>query len=609
MFRSRSTLSLLLMSFALFGCGGGSGGSGVSSPPPPTSKGPIRTEIMTTPGSADLKVIVLLESTNSEALSLTYQSDSHLLKWTDTSGSWTDPNPVATATIASPNFFDFLRDTATVGWYYATSGQGISNQSLQQSLNISHHDSPLIASLRGSTNSTPPASCPQYVFRGDNKCSAPLDLSCGRCDPTSACQVHDTCYFNLPDSACSSPGNDNSAKYACDQALGVGVSQICGSSCGEVYSAAVRWGGGRGWNPTTPCNGQASSAVMGINYCGHYGEASCCQSVRTDQKCNGNGSGFADCACTECWKVFPPAISFSSVGCKSEGANPDGSTRYHVMAQGQAQGPVGLTFQIGGDYHPGGVSFTRCSDWSSSVSSSGGGNCLRDPGQSASSSWSRDGVFDFIGISTFDVTALVSLGSDQLAAATTSLLCAVGKSALTIAKPGTGVGTVTSYPQGISCGTTCAETFLQGSHVILTAAPDPGSVFSGWSGAGCTGTGVCDVLMNSAMNVTALFVCDPLECGVFAISSSGSHTATPCVGAFSWANTGVYQVSPGMTLGAIEADQCAALTNSCSNYGPCTGQCSLQVQSRTNFTVSGNWTSQCQGVTMSEQVTSVYQHQ
>ena len=233
---------------------------------------------------------------------------------------------------------------------------------------------------------------------------------------------------------------------------------------------------------------------------------------------------------------------------------------------------------------------------------------MRDPGQSASSSWSRDGVFDFIGISTFDVTALVFLGSEQLAAATTSLLCAAGKSLLTITKPGSGVGTVTSSPQGILCGPTCAETFLQG-HVILTASPEPGSVFSGWSGAGCTGTGVCDVLMSSAMNVTALFVCDPLECGAFAISSSGSHTATQCVGAFSWTSAGVYQVSPGMTLGAIEADQCAALTNSCSSHGPCTGQCSLQFQSRTNFVVSGNWTSQCQGMTMFEQVTSVYQHQ
>jgi hypothetical protein len=47
-----------------------------------------------------------------------------------------------------------------------------------------------------------------------------------------------------------------------------------------------------------------------------------------------------------------------------------------------------------------------------------------------------------------------------------------------------------------------------GSDVTLTAAPAPGSVFTGWSG-GCAGTGACVVTMSQAQNVTATFAPQP----------------------------------------------------------------------------------------------------
>jgi Divergent InlB B-repeat domain len=37
------------------------------------------------------------------------------------------------------------------------------------------------------------------------------------------------------------------------------------------------------------------------------------------------------------------------------------------------------------------------------------------------------------------------------------------------------------------------------------ATPAAGSVFTGWSGSGCTGTGVCNVTLATAMTVTATF--------------------------------------------------------------------------------------------------------
>jgi hypothetical protein len=73
-----------------------------------------------------------------------------------------------------------------------------------------------------------------------------------------------------------------------------------------------------------------------------------------------------------------------------------------------------------------------------------------------------------------------------------------------VTKAGTGAGTVTSAPAGIACGADCSETVPPGTSLRLTATPDTGSVFSGWTGA-CSGTGACAVTMSAARAVTATF--------------------------------------------------------------------------------------------------------
>jgi hypothetical protein len=77
--------------------------------------------------------------------------------------------------------------------------------------------------------------------------------------------------------------------------------------------------------------------------------------------------------------------------------------------------------------------------------------------------------------------------------------------AISVAKGGTGSGTVTSVPAGISCGATCSASFDYGSVVTLSAAPATGSAFAGWSGGGCTGTAPCMVTVSAAAQVTATF--------------------------------------------------------------------------------------------------------
>ena len=72
-----------------------------------------------------------------------------------------------------------------------------------------------------------------------------------------------------------------------------------------------------------------------------------------------------------------------------------------------------------------------------------------------------------------------------------------------VAKNGTGTGTVASTPAGINCGGDCNERFPGGTTVTLTATAAGGSTFTGWSGAGCTGTGRC--VVSTAATATATF--------------------------------------------------------------------------------------------------------
>jgi hypothetical protein len=66
----------------------------------------------------------------------------------------------------------------------------------------------------------------------------------------------------------------------------------------------------------------------------------------------------------------------------------------------------------------------------------------------------------------------------------------VPKALLSVSKSGSGSGSVVSEPLGIECGAICEAGFYRGPlpygqiPIELTATPDPGSVFVGWSGEG-----------------------------------------------------------------------------------------------------------------------------
>ena len=111
-------------------------------------------------------------------------------------------------------------------------------------------------------------------------------------------------------------------------------------------------------------------------------------------------------------------------------------------------------------------------------------------------------------------------------AMTVSATFATAPVALTVVRAGLGSGSVTSAPAGISCGTTCSATFPSGSSIVLTATPAAGSVFAGWSGGGCSGTGACTVAPTSATTVTATFASSTTIGLTVTISGGGTGTLT-----------------------------------------------------------------------------------
>jgi DNA-binding beta-propeller fold protein YncE len=159
-----------------------------------------------------------------------------------------------------------------------------------------------------------------------------------------------------------------------------------------------------------------------------------------------------------------------------------------------------------------------------------------------------------------------------------TLIVKAPAAALSVFKTGTGSGTVTSSPAGISCGEACAAEFEAGKVVTLTAAAGGGSEFTGWSGA-CSGTGACQVTMSEARSVTASFALEegtppPSEfqltvfetgagLGTVASSPAGIACGETCVAKF---NTGT-----AVTLTPVPApgSEFTGWSGACSGTGAC----------------------------------------
>jgi YVTN family beta-propeller protein len=117
---------------------------------------------------------------------------------------------------------------------------------------------------------------------------------------------------------------------------------------------------------------------------------------------------------------------------------------------------------------------------------------------SAFSGWSGAGC-------TGTGTCTVTMSAAMSVTATFTLIPPV---TLTVVEAGTGAGLVTSSPPGINCSASsnqCAAQFAVGTKVTLTASASAGSIFTGWSGGGCSGTNGCTLTLSADTIVTASF--------------------------------------------------------------------------------------------------------
>ena len=158
---------------------------------------------------------------------------------------------------------------------------------------------------------------------------------------------------------------------------------------------------------------------------------------------------------------------------------------------------------------------------------------------------------------------------------------------LTVSRAGTGSGSVSSNPAGISCGTTCSATFAAGSNVSLTATPAAGSTFTGWGGA-CSGTGACSVTMDAARNVTANFTSIPVYTLSVAKAGTGQGTVTSSPAGINCGATcsASFAAGTAVTLTPVAAagSSFTGWSGACSGAGSCTVTVSGATTATASFT-------------------------
>ena len=160
----------------------------------------------------------------------------------------------------------------------------------------------------------------------------------------------------------------------------------------------------------------------------------------------------------------------------------------------------------------------------------------------------------------------VTMNANQAVTAAFNLTVTVNPT-LTITTSGTGSGTVSPSPAGTSCGSGCLS-FAAGTVVSLTASPNTGSTFAGWSGA-CSGTGSCTVSMNSNQAVTAAFNLTVTVNPTLTITTSGTGSGT-----VSSSPTGTSCGSGCLSFAAGTTVTLTATPNTSSTFAGWSGACS-----------------------------------
>ncbi|MBA3820439.1 MAG: hypothetical protein H0X17_16225 [Deltaproteobacteria bacterium] len=154
---------------------------------------------------------------------------------------------------------------------------------------------------------------------------------------------------------------------------------------------------------------------------------------------------------------------------------------------------------------------------------------------------------------------------------------------LGITLTGNGAGSVVSEPAGVLCGATCTSEFPRDTVVTLTAIPEVGSEFAGWTGA-CSGPlPTCEVTLGDAASATASFT---LARHLVTVTRGGAGAGTVAGSGLDCGATCMITVDHGtlITLGASPG----ALSTFAGWGGGCTGTgtCALTVTAPTTISAS-----------------------
>ena len=181
-------------------------------------------------------------------------------------------------------------------------------------------------------------------------------------------------------------------------------------------------------------------------------------------------------------------------------------------------------------------------------------------------------------------TCTVTLSSDRTVTATFTAM-----HTLTVARAGTGSGTVTGT--GISCPSTCSHSYTAGSTVTLTASPASGSSFGGWSGGGCSGTGTCQVTLNSNTTVSATFNLQQQHTLTVSKSGGGSGGVSSSPAGIDCGSTCQHAFDAGTQV-TLTATAGPGSTFAGWSGGGCSGTGTCQVTLNSNTTITASFDSQ-----------------
>ncbi len=151
---------------------------------------------------------------------------------------------------------------------------------------------------------------------------------------------------------------------------------------------------------------------------------------------------------------------------------------------------------------------------------------------------------------------------------------------LTVARAGSGAGTVTASPSGIDCGGTCGGSYAIGTPVTLTASANAGSRFAGWSGDTDCADGA--VTMTGSVACTATFVAvhgltisktgDGSDDAVITADPDGIDCGSTCAASYDQGTSVTLTVDPpnGVTFVGWSGTGCGTGTVSMDQARACT---------------------------------------